>query len=167
VATNEKELGTVLIAPSIKPRDLTDVCLGASIGLAQILVLFAVLGLLVWSLAHSLFAAVFAATAAAAFLGFFTVRGLVLSPQGMRFLRLLGKPSFLAWDQIRSVAPAPRSEVILRGLLWPPLFPREMTASLTLHGHYRIEYRGGFCYYPPADPKLFEAYLDSKLPKRT
>jgi hypothetical protein len=87
----------------------------------------------------------------------FSVRGVTVSPEGIRFHRWLGNPRLLPWGEIRSIAIAPPAELIRQGWLWP-LFPsREMTASLTTIGHYRITWGAGYCYYPPADAAGFEA----------
>ena len=50
-----------------------------------------------------------------------TVWGLKLDGRGMRFVRLLGSPSFIAWDEVEEIAPAPRREVALK--VWLPLYP--------------------------------------------
>jgi hypothetical protein len=96
----------------------------------------------------------------------FTVWSITLTAQGIHFHRLLGTPKFLPWTSVHSVEIVPRRELIFRGWLWP-LFPaREMTASLTSLQHYRITWRDGFCYYPPADTRAFERYVSLQLQKQ-
>jgi len=40
---------------------------------------------------------------------------------------------------------------VLRGWLLPPLPPRAAALTLTSIGHYRFDWAGGSCYFPPAD----------------
>jgi hypothetical protein len=163
---NGHETDSVVIAPRIQPRDLSDGLLSAAIGLFQTAVLFGIPAAAAYLLTRSGIVA-FAAFCAAygLFLSFAVVR-ISISSEGIRFHRRFGTPKFLAWSRITSVAVAPRSELIVRGWLWP-LFPaREMTACLSSLQHYRITWDGGFCYYPPADPSLFEQYVTANLNTR-
>jgi len=86
-----------------------------------------------------------------------TVRRLELSPSGIRFVRPLGQPKFLSWEQITRIRPASRREVIIQGWLWPPfpLLPRAATRAMTSLGHYRIEWDAGFCFFPPSEEQTF------------
>ena len=93
----------------------------------------------------------------------FSVWSITLTTEGIRFHRFLGAPKFLPWTSIVSVEVAPRWELIRRGWLWPVFPTREMTASLTSLQHYRITWRKGFCYFPPADAEAFEQYVRGHL----
>ena len=163
---NEHQTDAVVIAPRIQPRGLADGLLSAVIGLVQVAVLFGIPALAAYLLTRSGIIA-FAAFCAAygLFLSFSVVR-ISVSSEGIRFHRWFGSPRFLPWQSIIAVTVAPRSELILRGWLWP-LFPaREMTACLSSLQHYRITWDGGSCYYPPADPSLFEQYVTTNLRSR-
>src|SRR5205823_4800031 len=97
------------------------------------------------ALVLSLWAALLAYCIAYGFFLLFMVRRLSVASDGLHFHRVLGSPKFLAWERISSVAVAPRTELILRGWLWP-LFPsREITPSLSALQHYRITWDTGFC----------------------
>jgi hypothetical protein len=86
---------------------------------------------------------------------FATVYWLKIDSTGLTFGRRAGGPKHLAWGDIHSITPAPRREVVLHGWLWPPLRPREATRCMSSLGHYRIEYEGGYCYFPPANEEEF------------
>jgi hypothetical protein len=73
---------------------------------------------------------------------------------GMGFKRVLGRPRALTWEDIRLIRPATRSEVFLCGWL-RPLITREPSPTLSARGHFRIEWAGGFCFFPPKDPAEF------------
>lgn len=119
--------------------------------------------LLAFFLTHSLGIAFLAFCVAYGIALLFMVRRLTITSDGLRFHRILGSPKFIQWDRISSIAVAPRSELILRGWLWP-LFPsREITPSLSVLRHYRITWDFGFCYYPPAHTEDFEQHVVTRL----
>ena len=157
----------IIIPPRILPRDFLDVCICLLVGLFQTAILFGLPALLAYILTHSLVIAFIVVCAAYGFCLLFVVRCLTVSVEGLRFHRVLGSPKFLPWERISSVQMVSRSELILRGWLWP-LFPsREIAPSLSAIQHFRISWDSGFCYYPPADPKLFEQHVVAKLPNRS
>ena len=84
-----------------------------------------------------------------------TVWSIRVSKDGIRFVRMLGSHCFLGWNEITSVEEASRTEVVLRG--WFALrFPaREMTITMSALGHFRIQWLGGWCYFPPKNPTQF------------
>ncbi|HEY6563874.1 MAG TPA: hypothetical protein VIY86_05225, partial [Pirellulaceae bacterium] len=85
----------------------------------------------------------------------FAVWSLRLDTRGIEFRRFLGRPKFLRWDEMTSIRPATRTEVVKDGWLWP-LFPaREMTACLSARDHVRFEWDSGFCFFPPKDADAF------------
>jgi len=88
-----------------------------------------------------------------------TVFRLEIHREGLRFVRLVGGPRFLAWADITDVSLVPRGELVLKGWLWPPWPPREASASLTALGHYRIRYGNKVRYFPPRDPAAFVSLL--------
>jgi hypothetical protein len=87
------------------------------------------------------------------------VHSLRVDARGLRFGRRRGRPRAIPWEDVLAVEPAPSREVVVRGWLWPPVTPREATRSLSSQGHYRIEYRGGTCYFPPIDVVAFRAAI--------
>lgn len=92
------------------------------------------------------------------------VHWLRVDADGLRFGRWMGRPRVLPWEAVLQVEPAPASEVVVRGWLWPPLPPREATRSLSAQGHYRIEYLGGTAYFPPADRAAFRRAVRGHRP---
>ncbi|MGO9002587.1 MAG: hypothetical protein ACLPYZ_12675 [Limisphaerales bacterium] len=172
---SEHHQETVAIKPRILPRDFIDVCLGFPIGLLLVTLFFGVPALAAFLIARafgvsidlSLIAAFVAYCLFYGFFLLFMVRRLTVAPDGLHFHRVLGSPKFLAWERISSVVVAPRSEVVIRGWLWPPFPSREITPSLSALQHYRISWDGGFCYYPPARVEDFEQYVVSKIQTRS
>ena len=89
-----------------------------------------------------------------------SVTAIELDDAGIRFRRLAGRPRFLSWDNVTAVRRADRAEVVLRGWLLPPLPPRAAARSVTSMGHYRFDWAGGSCYFPPADEAALIAHLE-------
>ena len=92
--------------------------------------------------------------------GLCSVSALELDDTGIRFRRIAGSPRFLSWDRVVAIRRADRAEVVLRGWLLPPLPPRAPALTLTSLGHYRFDWDGGFCYFPPADEHALLAILE-------
>ena len=88
----------------------------------------------------------------------FTVKSIKISENGIRFVRYLGWPKYIKWSDIKRVVKnVPRKELIVKGWVWPVYpFAKEMTASLTSIGYYKIEWTDDYCYFPPATPSKFE-----------
>ncbi|MES2470129.1 MAG: hypothetical protein V4675_22750 [Verrucomicrobiota bacterium] len=163
---NEHETDPVVITPRIQPCDFKDGLLSAVVGLFLAAALFGVPALAAYLLTHSGILAFVVFCAALGLFQSFSVARISISSEGIRFHRCFGFPRFLPWVRITSIAVAPRAELVLRGWLWP-LFPsREMTACLSSLQHYRITWDGGTCYYPPADPSLFEQNVSANFPIR-
>ena len=93
-------------------------------------------------------------------LGAYSVSAIELDDAGIRFRRVFGRPRFLAWDNVTAVRRADRAEVVLRGWLLPPLPPRAAARSVTSLGHYRFDWKGGSCYFPPADEAALLAHIE-------
>lgn len=151
----------VVLKPHSGPRDLTDVLVGLLVALPTLGVLYGIPAAIVVSVGGSwTLALVAAALGAALFTLFisplFTIRGLKISADGLRFDRVLGRPKFLAWSQIHRIRPATRREVVLWGWLLPPFPAREATRSTSSIGHMRIEWGRRYRFFPPNDPRLFE-----------
>lgn len=157
---------SIRIKPHIMARDAADFFIAWLIACpVQLLGLIIIPGVLAFLVSDS--RAIGLAVPAAIYLVFlgFSVSSLTLSPEGIRFHRRFGSPKFLPWSTVQSVEIAPRWELITKGWFWPLFPPREMTASFTSLGHYRISWAGGFCYYPPADAATFEQYVSRHLQK--
>jgi hypothetical protein len=169
-----------LIEPSLRVRDGIDVLLGMlQVGTwgcgflaASALFLSVPLFLAFWSLEPAL-AALFAAVWVCLYfvcdvvmcvlMLCFMVSRLSIDGAGVAFKRSLGQPRFLRWSDIQSIRPAPRREVFLQGWLrpWPT---REPTRTMSAYGHYRIEWTGGFLFFPPKDPALFQRAVGKFAP---
>lgn len=148
----------VVVSPRMAPEDRVDLLVFAA-GVAALLVPASALVWLLSGLVGSVVA--------------FLILNLVLLPvalrtvgrlridqAGIRFGRRAGRPAFLPWNSIRSIRPASRREVVLRGWLLPPIPPREATRSMTSVGHYRIEWEGGYTFYPPLEELAFRSAVE-------
>lgn len=157
---------SIRIKPHIMSRDAADFCVSAFVVFpTQFLALFILPSVVAFLLSQSWYVALAAPVIIYVVFLAFSVWSITLTTEGIRFHRLLGIPKFLPWSGVLSVQVAPRWELIRRGWLWPLLPAREMTASLTSLQHYRITWRDGFCYYPPADAEAFEHYVSTHLQK--
>lgn len=90
------------------------------------------------------------------------VRRLRVDGGGITLERRLGKSTLLPWEDVRRIRPATRREVLIYLCLWLWLEP---TKSDTTAGHYRIEWTGGYFYFPPKDPLLFERAVRRFCPR--
>jgi hypothetical protein len=135
----------------------------SAVALVQIAVLFGLPWMLVLIASGSWGLAQFVVTAAYVIFLLFSVWSISLSPEGIRFKRVLGGPKFLAWKDVLVVEPVSRLELILRGWLWPIFPPRELTACLSSIGHYKISWQGGYCYFPPNDTETFERHVTKHM----
>ena len=90
------------------------------------------------------------------------LHGLRIDAAGVVFKHGLGKLKFLTWEEILAIRPATRWEVLIHAWLWLWLEP---TKSESTSGHYRIEWSGGFVYFPPNDPVLFEKAVRKFCPR--
>jgi len=144
----------IVIKPRVWPLNFSDLVISVLVTVPFMTCLFVLPSALMFLLSGSLWLAFL--TSFVVYIAFvlFTVWNISLSSEGIRFARLLGNPRFIAWRDIVAVEKAPRRELICKGWLWFPI--REMTTSLSSFGHYRIAWKTGFCYYPPADGMSFE-----------
>lgn len=155
----------VKIQPRFWPRDGTDVLVGLFIGLLQAIILFLLPTFLSWAVSGSQFMAILTCVILEVVWHLFVVWGIEIKPEGIQFHRRFGFPKFLPWNEVESIEPALRTEVIVKGWLWP-LFPaRDMTLSLSSANHYRIKWKEDFCFFPPADPEEFD-HLIRKYQRR-
>lgn len=89
-----------------------------------------------------------------------------LAPEGIWCSPFLGSPQRVPWGEVSNVELAPRDEVILHGLLWPPW------ASVTRQAHwmsvysrcYRFTCRERYFYCGPKDVEAFEAAVNRFAP---
>ena len=152
------------VKPKMWPSDLLDFCTVIFIAAPiQLSALFGIPALVVYFLTNSSTQSFLVMVSIYLLYLLFSVWRLTLTVDGICFRRLLGSPKFLPWNRIKSIEKAPRWELIVRGWFWPLLPAREMTASLSSVGHYRIKWDGGYCYFPPACPVEFEKYTEEKL----
>jgi hypothetical protein len=144
------------VKPRILPRDATDILVFLFVALPlQLFPMFGAPFILMYWASDSVDLAFLAVLTIYGVFMMFAVWSLRLDTRGIEFRRLLGTPKFLRWDEITSIRPATRMEVVKDGWLWP-LFPaREMTACLSARDHIRFEFDSGFCFFPPEDADEF------------
>ena len=156
-------MAPIVIRPHAPPRDARDAFI-AIVALCLIAAAVLLAGYIPLRLALDAWAAATGALIVAAIvviaLGAFSVSAIELDDTGIRFRRLAGRPRFLAWDNVTAVRRADRAEVVLRGWLLPPLPPKAAARSVTSMGHYRFDWAGGSCYFPPADEAVLLAHLE-------
>lgn len=157
------KIDSLKLKPRVSPGSVGDLCIGLLLVLpTQALVLVGAPYLALEALnGTARLRPIVLAVAVAFYL--FRVTHLTLSSEGIRFHRILGGPKFLPWKRVRSIVPASRSEVVLKGWLWPIFPAREMSSSLSSLGHYRIEWDKGSCYFPPTQPEAFEKFFKQYL----
>lgn len=154
----------VTFRPRFWPRDITDILILLFVALPfQLVPLFFLPMLIVLFFTGDIDMAF--SVVALIYLVFlcFSVWSVRAEATGLRFKRLFGTPKFLLWSDIHSVSEATRSEVILHGWIWPLLPAREMTPALSARGHIRLAWDGGYCYFPPRDPKEFLAHVQNRM----
>lgn len=136
------------IRPRTAPRDVIDILVGVPIGLIQAGLALGAPALVIAVVVNPLAGAIaFLALYGMSFL--LMVTSLEVQEDGILFRRVLRKPKRLALSEIVSVSKASRWEVVIHGWLWPPWpFAREMTACLAARHHFRIQWKGGYCYFP-------------------
>lgn len=152
------------ISPKIYTDSFQDFLVALSVAIVQIAILFGLpSGITYWltgsaTLALSVMIALYMVFVS------FTVFSLSIDDKGVKFHRLFGSPKALSWDDIIKIELASPRELVAKGWLWP-LFPaKEMTACLSTHGHFKIIYQGGFCFYPPKDTEAFAAFIRQYKP---
>jgi hypothetical protein len=149
----------IIIQPRILPRTLDDFVFSVLIASIQITCLFLIPAAITFFLSGLLWLAILVCTFVYLLFLLFSVWTMSLSSNGIKFKRLLGSPRFIAWKDVVAIDKVSRWELIYKGWLWPMFPAREMTASMSSLGHYRICWHGGFCYYPPKDCVTFERHV--------
>lgn len=155
--------GSLVIRPHAAPRDVRDAFIAviALFLIAAAVLLLGYVPLRLWlEPFDAAIGALLLAALAVAALGLYSVSAIELDDTGIRFRRFAGRPRFLAWDNLTAVRRADRAEVVLRGWLLPPLPPRAAARSITSVGHYRFDWKGGSCYFPPADEAALIDHLE-------
>jgi len=158
---------TTIIKPRFLPRRFSDFLITCLIAFPlQAIGLFITPSLLAFAVSGSMGMALLVAAFIYILFLSHSVWNVALTVDGIRFRRLCGSPRLVAWHDVASIVEVPRSELIIKGWLWP-LFPaREMTACLSSERHYRISWHEGYCYFPPADPEGFEHHVSKHLQRR-
>jgi len=158
---------TLKIKPRTLPRDFSDVLIGLFVALpVQVATLFFLPSGLVWWITGSPILGFLTLLVIYAVWLCFTVWSLELSADGIRFARFCGAPKFLRWEDITDISEAPRREVVIHGWLWPMFPAREMTPALSALGHFRIRWRYGISYFPPAQTEEFRRQIDEFRAKK-
>lgn len=74
---------------------------------------------------------------------------------GLHFHRRFRGPDNWPWHTITSIRPATRWEVVWHGWIRPLLSPHERTSCASALGHYRIQGKTDYCFFPPQSPEVF------------
>jgi hypothetical protein len=135
---NDNAQSKIVIKPHLLPRSLSDFLITFLILLLQLDGLFVVPALVIFLVFYSCMLAFLVPLAVYFVFLALSVWSITLSKDGIHFRRLLGSPKMLPWSDVVSIEVAPRWELIRKGWLWPLIPAREMTASLSSLGHYRI-----------------------------
>ena len=150
-------MSDISFEPRVTPRDAKDGLLSAIIGIVQMGVIFVLPGFACYHLTGNKAIAIGLGIALYIIFALHSVHNIVMTPDGLRLTRILGRPAFIPWSSVTSIHEVSRAELIFRGWLWPLVLPREMTPSLTSLGHFRIDFDDRSIYFPPADPRAFIA----------
>ena len=150
-------------SPRLLPRDVLDLVAFIFVGLVQVTALLVIPFLAVHFFTQSTLLALLAPILLYGLFALYSVRFVVIDADGITFSRILGRPKSLNWGEVKEISLASRGELILHGWLWPLLPAREMTPCLSSLGHYRISWKEGYCYYPPADIELFRSAIREHL----
>jgi len=152
-----------MFPPHTSPRDSTDTAISATIGLALTMFTAGCPGAMVAYATGSVILGILTVLAIVMLFGFYAVTDLAVDDKGLHFVRQFGPPTFIPWSEITAIEPAPRSEVIVFGWIFPPFPAREPTPTMTSLGHYRISCGKECMYYPPEDPEAFMAAVGRHL----
>jgi hypothetical protein len=160
-------LDPVKIKPRTMPRDFMDVLIGLFVVLpVQVVPVFFLPSGLIWWLTGSFLLGFLTFIVIYTVWLCWTVWSLELSSDGIRFVRFCGAPKLLRWDEVTDISEAPRREIVLHGWLWPVFPAREMTPALSALCHFRICWRGGVSYFPPARADEFKRQIDEFRTKK-
>ncbi len=154
--------------PRVQSGDPPDFCIAAFVlGPVLMFILISVPASIAYVITSSVLVA--GLTVVGVYIAFvlLSVSHLTLSSEGIRFHRMLGSPKFLPWDRVVAITEVSRRELILRGWLWPPFPPKELTTTFTSLGHFKIQWEDGYCYFPPRFPSAFEQYAADRIRTRT
>lgn len=157
---------SVKIKSRVAPRDITDVLIGSFIVVPLFMVVLIFLSAIAFLFTDSVIWAFATYMGGSCVASSFSVLSVRLSESGIHFIRLLGRPRFLAWEEITDVAEAPRREVVIQGWLWPRFPPREATWCMSALGHFRIRWQNGWCYFAPHNVEAFQRLVDEFRGKR-
>lgn len=84
-----------------------------------------------------------------------TVVSVSVDEDGLHFQRRFRSPDDWPWDTINAIRPATRWEVAWHGWIGPLLKPRERTSCMSALGHYRIQGKTDYCFFPPKNAGAF------------
>jgi hypothetical protein len=144
---------TIKVKARAMPRDATDIF----VGVLRVVIFLILPSAIAFFLTRSFVWALLTYVAIYLIFLAFTVWSLRLSESGIEFVRLLGRPRLVRWEEITEISEAPRRELIVYGWLWPRFPTREMTPCCSTLRHFRIRWGSDFCYYPPGRRgRLFE-----------
>ncbi len=74
---------------------------------------------------------------------------------GLHFHLVFGGSEDWPWETVLAVRPATRWEVAWEGWIRPLLNPRERTSCMSTWGHYRIQGKTDYRFFPPKTPEAF------------
>jgi hypothetical protein len=84
-----------------------------------------------------------------------TVVSVSIDEIGLHFQRHLRSTDDWHWETLTAIRPATRWEVTWYGWIGPLLRPRERTSCMSTIGHYRIQGKTDYCFFPPKNPEAF------------
>ena len=99
-------------------------------------------------------------------LGFRTVKIATIDDEGLHFHKTSGGSEDWPWETIVAIRPATRWEVAWEGWLRPLLNPRERTSCMSTLGHYRIQGRSDYRFFPPNSAEAFLSAIAEHAPER-
>ncbi len=152
----------ITVRSRVAPRGLLDAVISLGVALVMFSVLvFAPAAVLAWWVGSPVAFVLFVSGYWIVWV-LFSVPQLEVSSEGIRFVRKLGTPKFLPWSEIESVEPAPRTEILIHGWLWPRFPLRDMSPGHTSLGYFRIRFNGGVAYFPPRDEARFSELIRNR-----
>ncbi len=138
------------IKPRILPRNILDILIGVPILVYGVVVVYLLPVFMVLLIFDSVICAIILFLLIWGYFVFGGVRYLVVDENGILFKRIIGNPKYIAWENLENVELSKPLNTVLKGWIWPLTPPREMTFSLSAHGHFEFEYNGGkIVFFPP------------------
>ncbi len=83
------------------------------------------------------------------------VKAVSVDVAGLHFHREKLPPDEWPWESITAIRLAARWEVVWYGWFRNLLKPRDPTACNSALGHYRIQAKADYCFFPPKNPQAF------------